>query len=165
METRSHELRTGAHAVDRTFDSAHLKAIHAHLFSDLYDWAGHYRTVNISKTASDRRTNHFGDHASMDTYLRQVRIAVDATSWTRLPDDRLAHHLADVHTRLNFAHPFREGNGRATRFFMHHLAEHSGSELDFGRIPRDTWNSASAATFVHPHGLRLDSQPLEEIYR
>lgn len=77
VETRSHELRTGAHAVDRTFDSAHLKAIHAHLFGDLYDWAGHYRTVNISKTNAVGHTNHFGDHASMDMYLRQVRAAVD----------------------------------------------------------------------------------------
>ena len=32
-----------------TFDFAHYKAIHYFLFSDLYDWAGQIRTVNISK--------------------------------------------------------------------------------------------------------------------
>ena len=32
-----------------TFDFIHYKAIHHFLFSDLYDWAGQVRTVNISK--------------------------------------------------------------------------------------------------------------------
>ena len=31
------------------FDFEHYKAIHHFLFSDLYDWAGEIRTVNISK--------------------------------------------------------------------------------------------------------------------
>src|SRR5438128_444096 len=31
------------------FDLAHLRAIHRHLFQDLYDWAGQLRTVEISK--------------------------------------------------------------------------------------------------------------------
>ena len=32
-----------------TFDFDHYKAIHRFLFSDLYEWAGEIRTVNISK--------------------------------------------------------------------------------------------------------------------
>ena len=32
-----------------TFDFTHYKSIHHFLFSDLYDWAGQVRTVNISK--------------------------------------------------------------------------------------------------------------------
>lgn len=31
------------------FDVAHLKAIHRHIFQDVYPWAGEFRTVNISK--------------------------------------------------------------------------------------------------------------------
>ena len=31
------------------FDSDHLREIHRRLFSDIYDWAGEYRTVEISK--------------------------------------------------------------------------------------------------------------------
>ena len=34
------------------FDLAHLRAIHRHLFQDVYDWAGELRTVEISKGAS-----------------------------------------------------------------------------------------------------------------
>lgn len=31
------------------FDLEHLKAIHKHLFQDVYSWAGQLRTVNIGK--------------------------------------------------------------------------------------------------------------------
>jgi cell filamentation protein len=31
------------------FDLKHLRAIHRHLFQDVYDWAGELRTVEISK--------------------------------------------------------------------------------------------------------------------
>jgi cell filamentation protein len=31
------------------FDTAHLKAIHKHIFQDVYAWAGQFRTVYISK--------------------------------------------------------------------------------------------------------------------
>ena len=31
------------------FDPGHLKAIHKHIFQDVYSWAGQFRTVNISK--------------------------------------------------------------------------------------------------------------------
>lgn len=35
--------------IEGAFDFDHYKAIHRFLFSDLYDWAGEVRTVNISK--------------------------------------------------------------------------------------------------------------------
>ena len=31
------------------FDVAHLKAIHRHIFQDVYEWAGEFRTVNMSE--------------------------------------------------------------------------------------------------------------------
>lgn len=165
VEKRAREIRHGSHEIERTIDAAHLKKIHAHLFGDLYDWAGQYRTVNISKGGAGKNAHHFGDHSSMDMYLRQIQRLIGDTSWLDLERDEAAEHLADVHTRLNFAHPFREGNGRSSRIFMRHLAEHSGQRLAFGRVSADVWNAASAATFLHPHGLRLDSQTLVEIYR
>lgn len=39
--------------LEGVFDFAHYKAIHQFLFSDLYDWAGQIRTVNISKKGTD----------------------------------------------------------------------------------------------------------------
>ena len=36
-----------------TFDIAHYKAIHKFLFEDIYDWAGEYRTINMSKKGTN----------------------------------------------------------------------------------------------------------------
>ena len=41
------------HPLEGVFDFAHYKAIHYFLFSDLYDWAGQVRTVNISKKGTN----------------------------------------------------------------------------------------------------------------
>lgn len=38
VENRSLEIRDGTYIIDRTFDAEHIKAIHAHLLGDLYDW-------------------------------------------------------------------------------------------------------------------------------
>lgn len=35
------------------FDLDHLRAIHHHLFQDIFDWAGELRTVDISKEDSN----------------------------------------------------------------------------------------------------------------
>ena len=37
---REQEIHAGAVHIDRTFDAAHLTAVHQHLFQDVYEWAG-----------------------------------------------------------------------------------------------------------------------------
>src|SRR5580658_3039283 len=49
------------------FDIAHLKAIHRYIFRDVYEWAGQFRTVNISKGG-----HLFGVAAFLEPALRQI---------------------------------------------------------------------------------------------
>lgn len=46
---RAQELIGRPGLVPRTFDVVHRKAIHHQIFQDVYEWAGEFRTVNISK--------------------------------------------------------------------------------------------------------------------
>lgn len=46
---RQRELMAGDIAIPRTYDAAHVRAIHRHLFQDVYEWAGEYRTVPLFK--------------------------------------------------------------------------------------------------------------------
>ena len=41
------------HPLEGAFDFAHYMAIHYFLFSDLYDWAGNIRMVDMSKKGTD----------------------------------------------------------------------------------------------------------------
>lgn len=46
---RLHVADRATEAIPRgSFDLTHLRAIHRHLFQDVYDWAGELRTVEIS---------------------------------------------------------------------------------------------------------------------
>jgi len=101
------------------FNFAYLARLHGRLFGDLYSWAGTLRTVNMSKGSTDFA--HYGDAIDMvDAVARDVR------AWAGQPilrDDAVAL-CARTFAQVNMAHPFREGNGRATRAFIHMLANH-----------------------------------------
>ena len=128
------------------FDLAHLKAIHQQLFQDVYDWAGETRTVNISKNG-----NQFAQVAFIDSSM--AKIASDLTNEKHLSGlnrpafiARLAYHFAE----LNAVHPFREGNGRATREFLEQLARGAGYRFDQTRIEqvKGNWVLASRLSAV-----------------
>lgn len=80
-----------------------LQQIHAYLFGGLYDFAGQIRTVNIAKA---------GFQFAMMQYLGQTLENVE-----RMPEDSF-DNIIDKYVEMNVAHPFREGNGRATRIWL-----------------------------------------------
>lgn len=80
-----------------------LQQIHAYLFGGLYDFAGQIRTVNIAKA---------GFQFAMAQFLGQTLADVE-----RMSEDSF-ENIIDKYVEMNVAHPFREGNGRATRIWL-----------------------------------------------
>ena len=80
-----------------------LQQIHAFLFGGLYDFAGQIRTVNIAKG---------GFQFAMAQYLPQTLVGIE-----QMPESTL-DEIIDKYVEMNIAHPFREGNGRATRIWL-----------------------------------------------
>ena len=124
------------------FDLQQLQEIHRYVFQDVYEWAGQLRTVDIAKVNSQFGRPEFiaGEAGRMtqrlakENYLR----GLDKAAFV----DRFAEHYGD----WNALHPFREGNGRATREFMAQLARQAGYDLDNSKIDnsKDQWNKACA---------------------
>jgi len=104
------------------FDLAHLKAIHRYLFGDVYEWAGQLRTMDISKGGS--RFAHYAhlDSAAAAIFTRLANEEHLAGLGPSAFSERAAYYLSE----LNALHPFREGNGRALREFISHLAQANG---------------------------------------
>lgn len=123
------------------FDLGHLKAIHAHVFQDVYHWAGDLRTINLSKGGSSfvRASELVAEGARLATELEREQHLRGLSKGPFV--ERLAHHQA----AWNALHPFREGNGRTLREFFGHLARQAGYELDQTRLARAPaeWNLAS----------------------
>lgn len=143
VQARQYELMAEVASVDKTFDAAHVQQIHAHLFQDVFEWAGEFRSVNMSKGGS---LVGFADLESgqIDRYLGDVSRLVQATEWERLDRASFGREAANVFAHLNQAHPFREGNGRTSKVFMEHVAERSAFRLDYARVSPLEWNNASA---------------------
>ena len=93
-----------------TFDT--LCRIHAHLFSDIYGFAGKLRTVNMSK-------GNF-------RFAPLMYLGAALESIERMPQ-RTFDEIVEKYVEMNIAHPFREGNGRATRIWLDHILK---TEID-----------------------------------
>jgi cell filamentation protein len=150
---RIEELRENP--IPGKFDLEHLKAIHAHVFQDLYEWAGKTRTVNISKNG-----DAFARSAFIESAGRQLGAAIaKENNLQGLEKPQLVERLAHYYSDWNALHPFREGNGRTTRELIGQIAREAGYELDQTRIDnsKDQWNDAARRSF---HG---DLGPLKAI--
>lgn len=84
-----------------TFDG--LSFIHAYLFGDIYYFAGKMRDVNIAK-------GQFRFAAVL--YLEAALKQIDAMPQSTFDE------IIEKYVEMNVAHPFREGNGRATRIWL-----------------------------------------------
>jgi cell filamentation protein len=130
-------LPTGA------FVPAHYCAIHHHLFQDVYDWAGQYRTVRTAKGGDMFCYPEFIDGQMDALFPRLLGAPFHEGAY---PSDFVtasAAFLAD----LNAIHPFREGNGRTQLTFLYLLGHRTGLALDMTRIRPQEMLSAMIASF------------------
>jgi cell filamentation protein len=121
------------------FDLAHLKALHRHLFQDVYEWAGELRTVEISKEGHQFQFRRYIETGMADVHRRLV-----ASDFLKgLDPADFAREAGTIMGDVNYVHPFREGNGRTQLLYLKLLAAQAGHPLDLTRIGRDAWMAAS----------------------
>ncbi len=141
VATRSYEL--SQRPLKGRFDLAHLQAIHRYLFGDVYEWAGHLRTMDISKGG-----NRFAHHAHIEGAAVAIftQLAKEKHLTGLGPTDfsaRAAYYLGE----LNALHPFREGNGRTQREFLSHLAHVNGYYIAWENICQPDMLAAAIQSF------------------
>ncbi len=118
------QLEAGQRLAGR-FDVAHLRAVHRHIFQDVYDWAGEFRSIAMSKGTDVHPLPQpeYGrtvfDRLATDRFLRG------------LDHDRFVANLSQVEADLFAWHPFREGNTRSTTTFVGLLARQAGWQINW----------------------------------
>lgn len=139
VERRLVVQRTAEGVPSGNFNLDHLKAIHRHLFQDVYEWAGEVRTMELSKGESQFQLLRYIENGMADVHRRLVRLDflkdLDAADFA----DEAGRIIGDV----NYAHPFREGNGRTQLLYLEQLARQAGHRLDLTKLDRDRWMAAS----------------------
>jgi cell filamentation protein len=153
VAARESEIRAGF-GPSGNFDAERLKAIHRHLFQDVYEWAGHTRNevVRLSDgTFATEPFMHKGNAPFMPgpaipSALDEVARSLRDTDFLRgLPREEFAHSAADIMTEINGIHAFREGNGRTQRLFMEELARQAGHTFEFSVVSQERMIEASIA--------------------
>jgi cell filamentation protein len=136
---RSDILR-GTIPIDKTFDLAHAKQLHAAMFSELYpNWAGKVRPFGMQKGGG----NPFAQPNQIDQYWRNATSAIRSADLPALGRDDFVSTLATVYANINQAHFGREGNGRTGKLFLDQVAEQSAFKLDHRLIDKAVWNEQS----------------------
>lgn len=99
-----------------------IRYTHSMIFGDLYEWAGRWRTVRISKPGASWPPPDFLDGAMRD-FERDILQKHPATSLTT--DDIFCAALAQIQGEFLSIHPFREGNARTIKLVTDLLAAQS----------------------------------------
>lgn len=102
-----------------------LAQIHEYLFSDIYDFAGKIRTVNLAKG---------GFRFAPVLYLHDALERI-----SQMPQSTF-DEIIEKYVEMNVAHPFREGNGRSTRIWLDAiLKKELGKVIDWSRVDKEDY--------------------------
>ncbi len=140
------------------FDEAYFKSLQQRTFETLYDWAGVYRTVDMSKGGSlfcraaylEQESKRIFSQLEEEGYLQQA-------NW---PPEKFAERLAYYQSELIALHPFYELNGRITRLFFDLIAVANGyAPIDYSKAlhgqPMNDYIQASLACVQQANHQKL----------
>lgn len=118
-----------------------LQEIHSALFSGLYPFAGQIRTLNISKG---------GFRFANSLYLVPAIEAIE-----KMPENTFEDIVAK-YVEMNIAHPFMDGNGRATRIWLDIILKRSlGKVIDWRKITKEAYMQAMERSPINDLELRV----------
>ncbi|MGR3177994.1 MAG: Fic/DOC family protein [Candidatus Anammoxibacter sp.] len=158
-QMRAVEKLTNIFGVDHRFTASDICEIHKLWLENIYEWAGEYRHVAISKSGFP-----FAFPAQIFRLMAEFeKGALHKYTPCRFKTlEEVIKAMAIVHTELVLIHPFRDGNGRGARMLATLMALQSGlPPLDFknmvGKGKKDYIKAVQA-------GMDRNYQPMEKIF-
>ena len=144
---------------EHQFCAADICHFHKTWLVEVYEWAGKYRNVNITK-------NNFT--FAMAAQIHKLMEQFEQNQLSRYTPcvfknrEEVVKALAEVHTELLLIHPFRDGNGRVARLLFTLMALQAGLPLlDFNLISE--YKRQEYITAVQT-GLDRNYQPMETLF-
>lgn len=117
--------------VEGGFDYDHMKAIHRHVFQDVYDWAGEERTAPTDRFMTKDGHSYYPAGPSLANAAEAEYAKIADSGYLRgLPHDAFVTELSERWGELNVVHSFREGNTRTQFVFFSQLCDQAGYALD-----------------------------------
>lgn len=106
-----------------TFEA--LKQIHKYLFSEIYEFAGEIRKVNIAKG-----NFRFASLEYLEEAIEKIEMMPQSTY----------EQIIEKYVEMNIVHPFREGNGRSTRIWLDLiLKKEMNKVIDWSKVDKNEY--------------------------
>ena len=122
-----------------TFEA--LAEIHKKLFGDIYDFAGKIRHVNIAK-------GHF-------RFVPAIYLEAALEKIEQMPQSTF-DEIIEKYVEMNVAHPFREGNGRATRIWLDMILKSSLNKvIDWSKVDKEDYLFAMERSPVRDTEIKI----------
>lgn len=102
---------------------ADLQKIHRFLMGPLYSWAGVIRQYDLAKG-----NTVFLPHAAMRTAIENIN---EDLRRVKVKPKLTVTEYAELLDKINYLHPFREGNGRSTKLFLKLLGANHNQLVDY----------------------------------
>jgi cell filamentation protein len=137
---------------DITPDLPFFYYLHHLMFSPLFVWAGRRRTVGIAKGGTP-----FCPPQNIDAMMSSLFAELGREQWLAGLDldsfiERTAYYICEI----SAVRPFREGNGRAIRFYVDVLsAKARGDIFDWTRSSADVYIQACVAGFQQDYSRMI----------
>ena len=118
-----------------------LQQIHKYLFSNLYNFAGKIRDINISKG---------GFRFANSLYLEDILPKIE-----QMPQNNFEEIVAK-YVEMNIAHPFREGNGRTMRIWLDMILKQQLKKvINWQNVSKEGYLSAMERSPINDLELRV----------
>lgn len=137
------------------FNTAQLRHLHTLIFHQVYPWAGELRKVDVAKGHT-----HFMPHQEMGAALAAIFLDLAERDFLKTATaDVFCQVIGAFLVRLNFIHPFREGNGRVQRLLVSQIASNAGFFLDWQSVGNDAMKQACI------EGISGNTRPMVRLLR
>lgn len=144
---------------DHRFTVGDICHMHKIWLGDIYEWAGGYRSANISKDGFMFAAAEQVPRLMLEFESEQLARYTPCTFPTRA---EVVKALAEVHVELVLIHPFREGNGRCARLLASLMALQAGLPvLDFRLITGSQKVDYFSAV---QEGMSRHYEPMERLF-
>ena len=113
-----------------------IKDIHRHLFEDIFEWAGEFRTVPVYKEelVIPGISLEYADTKDIDSRLTKCLEKMNADNWENMNLEELSSQFVSYLAKIWRIHPFRDGNTRTTLTFANIFAREHGFEMDMSTL-------------------------------
>jgi cell filamentation protein len=156
---RAMDVLVRTYGESHRFTASDICECHRTWLGDIYEWAGHYRQVNVSKDDFP-----FAAAMHIPALLEQFEQGVlrRCTPCNFADRAEVIRALAETHVELVLIHPFRDGNGRLARVLSTLMALQAGLPLlDFSMIAGDKKKEYFTAVQA---GLDKNYRPMERLF-